>query len=402
MPKLTKRTVEAAKPASRDVFLWDDQLPGFGLRVKASGVKSFIVQYRNGSGATRRLALGRFGVLTAESARDMARDRLEQVRKGRDPSAERSEARKAATIAELAQRFVEEHAKGKRKPSTYATYKWLVPHAITPRLGAIKVRDLTRERVARWHAGLSDTPTQANRALALLSKIINWGIAHGHRPDEINPARGVEKFPEAKRERFLSADEFKRLGDAIAKAEQQATEPVHALAALRLLAVSGMRLGEVLNLRHAETSFERGFLELPDSKTGRKSVPLTAPIAEILRAVPAIEGNPFVFAGRKDGQRLVGIQRIWRRVAKAAGLEDVRIHDLRHSLASVGAAGGLSLPIIGKLLGHSQPQTTARYAHLAADPVRAAAETVATRVASMMAGKAAEIVPLRHNAGSRS
>jgi integrase len=394
MSKLTKRTVEAAKKGEREQFVWDGELRGFGLRVLPSGVKTFVVQYRNGSGASRRLALGRFGVLTAESARDLARDRLEQVRKGRDPSAERTEARKAATIAELAQRFVDEHAKAKRKPSTYETYKWLAPHAITPKLGAIKVRDLTREQVARWHAGLSDTPTQANRALALLAKILNWAIAHGHRPDEINPARGVEKFPEAKRERFLSADEFKRLGDAIARAEREATEPVHALAALRLLAVSGMRLGEVLNLRHAEISFERGFLELPDSKTGRKSVPLTAPMAEILNAVPKVEGNQYVFAGRKDGQRLVGIQRIWRRVAKAAALDDARIHDLRHSLASVGAAGGLSLPIIGKLLGHSQPQTTARYAHLAADPVRAAAETVAARVAGMMAGRAAEVVPL--------
>ena len=395
MSKLTIRTVEAAKKGQREHFVWDGELRGFGLRVLPSGVKTFFVQGRDSHGATFRYALGKLGVLTPETARRMARDALESARKGKNPSQERKADRKAITIAELVDRFVEEHAEKKRKPSTHRTYKWLAAHAITPKLGTVRVVRLTREKVARWHAGLDETPTQANRALALLSKMLNWAIAQGYRPDEINPARGVEKFPEARRERFLSADEFKRLGDAIAKAEREATEPVHALAALRLLAVSGMRLGEVLNLRRSEVSLERGFLELPDSKTGRKSVHLTAPMAVILKAVPEVEGNPFVFVGRKEGQQLVGIQRIWRRVAKAAKLDDVRIHDLRHSLASVGAAGGLSLPIIGKLLGHSQPQTTARYAHLAADPVKAAAETVATRVAGMMAGRSAEVVPLR-------
>lgn len=395
MSKLTVRTVEAVKPGPSDVFVWDRQLAGFGLRVKPSGVKTFICQGRDSHGATFRYALGKFGVLTPEAAREMAKEKLRDARKGKNPSAERKADRKAVTLAELADRFVDEHAEKKRKPSTHRTYKWLAAHAITPKLGTVRVVRLTREKVTRWHAGLDDTPTQANRALALLSKMLNWAIAQGYRPDELNPARGVEKFPEARRERFLSADEFKRLGDAVAKAEREATEPVHALAALRLLAVSGMRLGEVLNLRRSEVSIERGFLELPDSKTGRKSVHLTAPMATILKDVPVVEGNPFVFVGRKEGQQLVGIQRIWRRVAKAAKLDDVRIHDLRHSLASVGAAGGLSLPIIGKLLGHSQPQTTARYAHLAADPVRAAAETVATRVAGMMAGHSAKVLPLK-------
>ena len=396
MSKLTVRTVEAVKPIKgREQFVWDRELRGFGLRVLPSGVKTFIAQGRDSHGATFRYALGKFGVLTPEAAREMAQDKLRDARKGKNPSAERKADRKAVTLAELVDKVVEEHAEKKRKPSTHRTYKWLAAHAITPKLGTVRVVRLTREKVARWHSGLDGTPTQANRALALLSKMLNWAIAQGYRPDELNPARGVEKFPEARRERFLSADEFKRLGDAIAKAEREATEPVHALAALRLLAVSGMRLGEVLNLRRSEVSIERGFLELPDSKTGRKSVHVTAPMAAILKEVPEVEGNPFVFVGRKEGQQLVGIQRIWRRIAKAAKLDDVRIHDLRHSLASVGAAGGLSLPIIGKLLGHSQPQTTARYAHLAADPVKAAAETVATRVAGMMAGRSAKVVPLK-------
>lgn len=398
MPKLTKRTVEVLEKGKAERFIWDSQLPGFGVRVKTTGVKTYLIQYRNASGATRRLALGKASVLTAEAARDIAKDRLEEVRRGRDPSAERKDGREAIAIRDLAVKFLKDHADAKRKSSTAKEYRWLSGHAIEPKLGSIRVRDLTRDRVTRWHGGLSKTPVQANRALALLSKMMAWGITTGHRPDGFNPARGIARFPEHRRERFLSSDEFKRLGAAVAKAEREATEPVNALAAIRMLAVSGMRLSEVLNLRWSEVSRERGFLELADSKTGRKAVPITAPLAVILDAIPEIEDNEYVIAGRKAGQRLVGVHRVWWRIAKAAKLDGVRLHDLRHSAASVGAAGGLSLPIIGALLGHSQPATTARYAHLAADPVKAAAETVATRVAGMMAGKSAKVVPLKRRA----
>ena len=396
--KLTVRTVEAAKARRADLFFWDDQLAGFGLRVKPSGIKTFIVQYRNKFGATRRLALGKFGELAPEAARRLAQDRLEEVRKGRDPSAERKDNRKALTVAELVDEFLEQHAEKKLKASTAAAYTWLAGYAIKPRaeLGTARVPDLTRDKVARWHAALSATPTQANRALALLAKMLNWAITERtYRADGLNPAKGIKKHPESQRERFLSADEFKQLGAAITEAERKRTEPVHALAAIRLLALSGMRLSEVLNLKRSEVSRERGFLELGDSKTGRKAVPITAPLALILDGIPEVKDNDHIIAGRKKGQRLVGLHRVWWRIAKKAKLDGVRLHDLRHSAASVGASGGLSLPIIGALLGHSQPQTTQRYAHLAADPVKAAAETVATRVAGMMAGHSAKVLPLK-------
>ena len=234
---------------------------------------------------------------------------------------------------------------------------------------------------------MQDKPYQANRTVAMLSKFFNWTEKLGLRPDGSNPCRHVEKYREAKRERFLSEAELARLGEALRAAETDKTASPWVIAAIRLLTLTGARLSEVLTLRWDYVDFDRATIRLPDSKTGAKTLHLNAPALEVLSAIPRLEDNPHVICGERKGAHLVNIQKPWRRIRKAAGLNDVRIHDLRHSFASVAAAGGMSLPLIGALLGHSQPATTARYAHLSSDPLRAASDAIAGRIAGAMATK---------------
>jgi integrase len=233
-----------------------------------------------------------------------------------------------------------------------------------------------------------DKPYQANRVLAFLSALFNWAEKHGLRPDGSNPCRHVEKYREGRRERFLSQAELGRLGDALREAEQDKSCSPWVVAAIRLLTFTGARRNEILTLRWEHVSEEHESLFLPDSKTGRKAIHLNAPALALLQAIPRLEGNPYVICGEKAGQHLVNLEKPWRRIRKAAKLEDVRLHDLRHSFASVAASGGQSLILIGKLLGHSQPATTARYAHLADDPIKAASEAVGGRIAAAMDGRA--------------
>jgi integrase len=216
--------------------------------------------------------------------------------------------------------------------------------------------------------------------LALLSKFFNWCERHGYRPDGSNPCRHIEKYKEKRRERFLTPQELAQLGEALADSEEHETVSPFAIAAIRLLVLTGARLSEILTLQWSYVDFEHSLLRLPDSKTGQKVIYLNAPALQVLTDLPRLEGNPFVICGKREGARLINIQKPWRRIRKAAGLDDVRIHDLRHSFASIAAGSGQSLPVIGALLGHSQPQTTARYAHLSADPLRTANDAIGRRL----------------------
>ena len=236
----------------------------------------------------------------------------------------------------------------------------------------------------------------------MLSKFFNWAEKHGLRPDGSNPCRHVEKYREGRRERFLSQVELGRLGDALREAEQDKSCSPWVVAAVRLLTLTGARLNEILTLRWEHVSEEHESLFLPDSKTGRKAIHLSPPALALLQAIPRLEGNPYVICGERPGRHLVNIEKPWRRIRAAAKLDDVRLHDLRHSFASVAASGGQSLIVIGKMLGHSQPATTARYAHLADDPVKAASDAVGRHIASAMdSGTSGEVVDLAKSRGAR-
>jgi len=394
MTKLTNRSVAAIKPADRDVFVWDEDLAGFGLRVKPSGVKSFLVQYRNQHNISRRHTIGRHGVVSPEQARRKAKMLLVEVLDGADPVADRKDARKAPTVADLADRYVTQHAEVRKRPRSIATDKSLLRLHILPAMGRQKVAVISRADVTKLHYEMKDTPGAANRTMALLSKMMNLAEKWDLRPDGSNPCRHVERYPERKMERFLSADELARLGTVLVEAERTGIELPSVIAAIRMLAFTGARLSEILDLRWDHVDFERACLRLPESKTGPKIIHLNAPALEVLNGIKRQESSPWVIAGRDQGKPLVNLRKPWHRIRERAGLGGVRLHDLRHSFASVGAAGGLSLPLIGALLGHTQAATTQRYAHLAADPLKQATDLIGERIAAAMRGKSGEVVEL--------
>jgi integrase len=402
--RITKRSVDALRPAAdgRELVLWDSELAGFGVRVQRGGARTFILKYRFGKGREaplRKLTIGRHGPWTADEARTKAKQLLGEVAHGKDPAGTKAAARAAPTVADLAQRFLSEHVELKRKASTAAEYRRLLDKVVLPALGKKRVADVTRQDVARLHHKRRETPVEANRAIAVLSTMLNMAEGWGERPDGSNPCRHTEKYPQRPRERFLSAEEMARLGDVLAGYDGSP----YVTAAIKLLIFSGARLGEILGLQWQWLDFELGEARLPDSKTGPKTLHLPPPALAVLAELPRVEGNPHVIVGRFAGAARVDLEKPWRAIRKAAGLADVRLHDLRHSFASVAAAGGMGLPIIGKMLGHTQAQTTQRYAHLASDPVKAAAASVAAKIAAAMRSgtgdeAAAIVVKLRSGA----
>jgi integrase len=407
--KLSKRVADAASPEAARYELWDSALPGFGLRVSPAGTKTFILRYRPrraGRSAPKRfMTLGRYGPVTVEEARDRARAILGAVADGRDPAATLAESRGAVTVEEAAVRFLADHVAIKRKPNTAAAYRHAFARHIIPRLGKIALHDMTNADVAKLHNAMRGTPYLANYTVAALGSLYAWAGRSGLVPEEFNPTKRIEKFRESRRERFLTSEELQRLGSALREAETTGipyevdeTRPTSkhaprpekritvvspfAVAAIRLLLFTGCRLREVLDLRWEHVDFERGVLLLPDSKTGRKTVLLGAPALRVLADLLRV--GPYVIAGAASEKARTGLKRPWAAIRRRANLPGVRIHDLRHSYASVGAGAGLGLPIIGRLLGHTQASTTARYAHLADDPLRRASETISGRIAAAM------------------
>ena len=387
MPKLTKRLLDATTPRKTEVVTWDTELRGFGFRVRPSGHRSFIVQYRNAQGRTRKVKVGAHGRLTPDEARREARLILAEVERGGDPAEALQRERQADSVRELVAAYLERHLIPKKRQSTVREYARLLEKVILPRLGNRKVADVTRRDVEALHRDLRATPTQANRALALISSLMVYAERVEIRPAGSNPCRYIEKYPEAPRNRYPSARELARLGEVLAEAERTGSAHRSAVLAIRLLALSGMRRGEVLSLKWEDVDFQRSVADLPTSKTGAKRVSLGAPVLELLSRAARVEGNPYVVAGERPGAALVGLQKIWERLRHQAGLDDVRLHDLRHGYASAGAAGGESLLVIGRLLGHSTSAMTERYSHLSPDPLRSAADRISSRIAADMKGQ---------------
>ena len=379
MPRITKRTVDALKPKERERVVWDDDLKGFGVRIHPSGRKVFIVKTRYG-GRVIKMTIGPCTAVSTTKARERAAEIITDARAGKNPAGRRS---KASTIRDLGKRFLKDYVSDHCKASTAEEYRRSVELFIDPRIGNRRVPDVQRSDIAALHHDMRDTPYQANRTLGVLSKMMNLAELWELRPDGSNPCRHVKRFKEEKRERFLSDEEYQRLGAALKEIEQERSETPSAIAAIRLLMLTGCRLSEIQKLRWEHVDLDAGELRLLDTKTGAKVVHLGDPAVTVLRTLNRPKDNPWVIAGRKPGSHLTDLQHPWRRIRKRAGLDDVRIHDLRHSFASGGLLVGEGLPMIGKLLGHTQVQTTARYAHLANDPVKSAANRIANRIAEV-------------------
>ncbi len=376
MPKITKRLVENAEVKDKDYIIFDSDIPGFGARILPSGRRSYLVQYRVGR-SYRRISLGMHGVLTTDQARGEAIKVLGRVKSGEDPSAARKQARLEMTVSELCERMIEEHAVPHCKPNTVVGYRFYTKAYIKKPIGQIRVSQIQRADIAKFHHALRHKPYQANRCIQFLSKAFNLAEVWGLRADGTNPCRHIKKYKEPKRERYLSKNELARLGEVLRQCESEQLETQSAVNALRLLLFTGCRLSEIMTLKWDYINFERAYINLPDSKSGAKTVYLGAPALQVLSDVKRVKGNPWVITGARPGAHLTDLQHPWQRIRKRAAIEDVRIHDLRHTFASVAVAAGYGLPMIGKLLGHTQVQTTARYAHLAAEPMTAAADSVA-------------------------
>jgi integrase len=380
--RLTKRTVDAAKPGERDRFVWDEDQPGFGLKVTPAGRKVFLLQYRLGgrSGRTRRVTIGSLGQLTSDQARADAKRLLRDIGSGIDPAAERTKKKSELTLGAVLDRFLREHVATKLRAKTAEEYERIAKLHVSSRLKGRPVGSIERADIARLHHEMADRPYQANRTIAMLSKVFSWAEKHGLRATSENPCRFIEKYTEAKRERFLSPQELTRLGSSLAASK----ENPYAIAAVRLLLFTGARLSEILTLRWDAVDLEGGTARLAQSKTGPQTLYLNAPALQVLTTLPRFQGNPFAICGERPNAHLVNLQKPWRAIRLVADLNDVRLHDLRHTFASVGVGGGASLHMVGALLGHSQPQTTDRYAHLAADPLRAASDAIARRIATAL------------------
>ena len=404
--KLTKRAIDAVPiPDAGEVFIWDGETRGFGLRVSATGTRSYCVQYRNPSGRSRRLTLGRHGVLTVDQARDLAKEALYAVAHGIDPAEEKAKRREAGDLAGLLDRYLNEYGPLHLKPSTRKNHAQLARY-IRDLLGQRLVTAIDRQDVHRLYATLRkgtlrpDTPTKARGAIEVLARCLSLAEEWGLRVPGTNPCRGFRMEPRRKRQRYLSGQEIARVGEGLQAALAAKKVPASAVLALRLMILTGMRVGEVLSLLWGYVDFERAELRLPDSKTREKVVPLAAPALALLAEAPRGGRNDFVCAGAYEGTGLdyKTLRIHWHRICRAVGVEDARLHDLRHTVASYGVTIGLGLPIVGAILGHRSAKTTARYAHLAEAPVREGVERVGSTLASLLEGEAPPaVVPFRRS-----
>jgi integrase len=426
MAHLTKRAVDAVEASEKDVHVWDDEIGGFGMKVTPKGRKVFIYQYRfpaGRRGRTRRCTIGRLGDVTPDHARKRARVLAAAVADGRGPYEEELEHRQSAaaemTMTKLARSWLNgfraQVRAGERSARTLADYESIAERVLLPLIGRRRAKSLTRQDVQQLKATLTERhgTASANLALRALSTLLSHGVEIAQLAT--NSATGQGQFTTKKRERFLSEVELARLGDALRRAEAEGlppapqergnscsprtalvpTSPV-AIAAIRLLLFSGMRKGEVLGLKWAEIDSQRREIVLTEHKTSRKTgvkrVPLTPEVESVLETAKRWRTSVFVFPGKKPGTAFVGISKVWDRIRCAANLRDVRLHDLRHTYASLAVSQGMSLPLVGSLLGHADAATTSRYAHLHDDPRRQAAEAVSSQIQSAL--KREDVEPL--------
>lgn len=409
--RLTASTVKSAEPREREYTAWDDDLKGFGLRVYPDGRRVFVVKYRIGKGRNapqRKLTLGPPGSpYTAAEARDRARDMLAAARDGSDPGQElRPDAGEAMTVNALlddwqreAAPFDRRNGRRRKEKSVAGDIARLDAH-IRPLIGSKRVRELTPDILRKARADIAEGKTArvektkprgvsrtrggdgtAVQTLRIFSGVLAYAEDRTWISD--NPARRVKLPASNARERYLSGAELERLGEALEKAEADGAHP-HGTNIIRLLALTGARRGEIEALRWQDVDLERGFVLLPDTKTGRAAWPLSRPALELLEGLEREAGSEWVFPATRGKGHYKGLNKIWPEVRELAGLEGVRLHDLRHSFASIGASGGTGLPIVGKLLGHKQSATTQRYAHVADSPLRAAADKIGGTIAARL------------------
>jgi integrase len=386
--RLSDNNIKRLQPERHYRIAFDDAVKGFGIGITPAGAKTFILAYRcKADGRQRRYTIGAFGAWTTTQAREEAKRLKREVDGGGDPAGERENIRTAPTMADLADRFIADYLPRKR-PTTQRVYRQQIAADILPAFGKMKVAAVTHADVDSFHRRLSArAPTAANRVLAVVSRMFSLAVKWGMRGD--NPCRGIERNGEVKRTRYLTGPELARLSDALAELPDQS-----AANAVRLLLLTGARRGELLAAKWADIDLDLATWSRPAATTKTKtlhSVPLSQAACRLLREMQSRAESEWLFPALSGNGQRGHINAAWISVRKDAKLPGVRLHDLRHTYATILASSGLSLPVIGKLLGHTTPIMTQRYAHLTDDPLRQATE----RVGAVISGKeAAEIVPL--------
>lgn len=391
------KSIEKISVPTEATFHWDSDLSGFGLKAYPTGKKSFFVQTRV-NGRSRRFTIGSYGQWSPDQARQRALEILHDASKGIDPAAEKKPDA-AMTLRALAERY-ERDAMGHKKKSTRGIESGMIKRHILPLLGKRIVSELSKADLQRFLHQIADGKTaadektkargraivrggkgSANRVMDLLASMLTYSVELGVRAD--NPAKGVKKYKLKRHDRYLNEVELAALGAALQRAEEEGVS-TFAVAAIRFLLLSGCRRGEALTLEWTWLDFDHNIAKLPDSKTGQKVLLLGQGATDLLTSMQKVSGSPLVFPSSVGGKTPISIQKVWDKIRRSAGLDDLRLHDLRHNFASAAVSSGQSLYIVGKLLGHSQSQTTQRYAHLAPDPVRQAADAVSASLAKKM------------------
>jgi len=380
MPKITKKLVESITPElKRQLIYWDSELKGFGIIVLPSGRRTYCVQYRNTSRVKRRLKIGVHGQITAEEARALAKTYLGKVAHGEDPAEKKKDMKNLPTFKDLANDYLERHAQRKRPKSLREDRRFL--GTLMPILGEKKVVNISRREIENIHLKFENIPYQANRILALLSKMFSLAIAWGWVSD--NPIKGIERYQEEKRDRWLDQEELSRFWNIL-----DAYPTNYTALAFKFLLLTGARKNEALQATWDQFDLENGIWTKPSHLTKQKKkehLPLSKEALQVLHTLLALKKSEslYVFPGRVAGQPIQEVKTLWKKILKKAKLEDVRIHDLRHTHASHLVSSGLSLSIVGKLLGHTQVSTTQRYAHLADEPLRQAASLFGDKIAKL-------------------
>lgn len=424
MPTLTKSIVDKLSTQPKDFMVWDDKVSGFGVKVTPKGRKVYLLKYRTRDGRQRKPTIGIHGNITCETAREIAKEWHVDLAKGNDPAERTLQLRHSPTVSLLCDRFWNEYVKVHKKESGNWIDELYIEKYIKPSLGALKTISVTHKDIVQFHLSMKKTPVQANRIVALVSKMFSLAESWNLRPPHSNPVKGLQKYKEEQKERFLSEDEIQILIKTLDDAEKRKTESIYFIALIKLLLLTGARLSEIKDAKWEWIDQKSGLLSLPDSKTGKKVIHLSPAALQILAKIPRDKSNPYIIIGGIEKKPLNDAKKPWARIksvmamtilksdeniapiikklAKELGRDpiyeeiekeakkqkillptnvfDVRLHDLRHTYASLAVGQGFSLQMVAKLLGHSDTRMTERYAHLAKDHIGDAAAKVGAAI----------------------
>jgi len=378
--KLTNKNVDQLTPSSKSYIVWDSDVKGFGVRVNLNAKKTFILKFRVGVGRAakiRKPVIGAVGIMKVEEARKIARKWLLEASEGKDP---KEVDKTNVMLKDFFDVYLKHYAEIKKKQSSIEEDKRLMRLHIAPSFGKVCIKDITRAMLTKHHQSMHNTPHCANRMLSLLSKMMNLAEKWDYRPLNSNPCRHIDRYKENQRDVYLTMKQIEKVGFAFKEVEQH--HSVYMMAALKILLFTGRRTGEILTLRWEYLDFENSMMHLPDTKTGAKKFHISSTIKQILFSLPSREG--YVFKSNVPNKHITVVRHVWKKICNITGIENVRVHDFRHTYASFALNKGYSLPIISKMLGHKDLKTTQRYAHLYDNPVNQAVDRIDQQLESLI------------------